>query len=169
MRENIIKISANSTEISFYTTLGDALIKTQMLEQALSHSITLKENPDETKEQADECLKRQQRYTLGHAIKIANEEKVYNISLLEDLNAFLVQRNSLVHKVICGNEEDFNAGNIKKELLNKIHSIVDKAEIIHRKIEYDLIDFCESKGKDMSKIRAALGLQDQGLRIRKQQ
>ncbi|WP_113661529.1 hypothetical protein [Pedobacter nanyangensis] len=168
MKEKIVRIPANNSEITLYACLGEALMKTQVAEQALSHSITLKKNPDETKEQADEFLKRQQRYTLGHAIKIANEEKLYNISLLEDLNAFLVQRNWLVHNVIPGNEEDFNARVIKNELLDKIESIRDKAEVIHRKIEYDLIDFCESKGKDMSKIRAALELQDQGMRIRKQ-
>lgn len=168
MKENAIKIPANDHEIALYTSLGEALMKTQVVEQALSHSITLKKNPDETKEQADEFLKRQQRYTLGHAIRVANEEKRYNISLQEELNAFLVQRNWLVHNVIPGNEEDFNAGIIKKDLLIKIDSIRDKAAIIHRKIEYDLIDFCESKGKAMSKIRAVLELQDQGLRIRKQ-
>lgn len=168
MKENAIKIPANNSEITLYTSLGESLMKTQVVEQALSHSITLKMNPDETKELADNFLKRQQRYTLGQAIKIANEEKLYNISLQEELNAFLIQRNWLVHNIIPGNEEDFNAGVIKNELLDKIDSIRDKAEIIHRKIEYDLIDFCESKGKDMSKIRAALELQDQGMRIRKQ-
>jgi hypothetical protein len=167
MKENVIKISANGDEINLYTSLGEALLKTQVVEQALSHSITLKMNPDETKEGADEFLRRQQRYTLGQAIKIANEEKLYNLSLQEELNAFLEQRNWLVHKVICGNEEDFNTGIIKEDLLVKIHSISDKAENIHRKIEYDLIDFCSSKGKDMSKIRELLKLQDQGFRIRK--
>jgi|GEM_PF-718725 len=165
MKENIKKIPANSVEINLYTSLGEALMKTQVVEQALSHSITLKMNPDETKERADEFLKRQQKYTLGKAIKIANDEKLYNISLQEEINAFLLQRNWLVHNVICGSEEDFNAGIIRKELLDRIHSISDKAAIIHRKIENDLIDFCESKGSDMTKIRALLELQDQGMRI----
>jgi hypothetical protein len=165
MGETFVRIPANQDELNLYASLGEALMKTQVVEQALSHSITLKMNPDETKEQADEFLKRQQRYTLGHAIKIANEEKLYKISLLEELNAFLVLRNWLVHNVIPGNEEDFNAGVIKNELLDRIDSIRDKAAIIHRKIEYDLIDFCESKGKDTSRIRAVLELQDQGMRI----
>jgi hypothetical protein len=168
MNEDIIKIPANSNEVNLYTSLGEALLKTQVVEQALSHSITLKINADETKERADEFLKRQQRYTLGKAIKIANEKKLYNLSLQEEINAFLVQRNWLVHNLIPGNEEDFNAGLIKNELLDKIDSVRDQAAIIHRKIEYDLIDFCESKGRNMSKIRAALKLQDQGMRIRKQ-
>ena len=34
-------------------------------------------------------------------------------------------------------------------------------------IEYDLIDFCSSKGKNMSETLALLKLQEQGIRIRK--
>jgi len=86
MDENIIKIPANNEEINFYSSLGEALIKTQVVEQALSHSITLKMNPDETWERANQFLKRQQRYTLGQSIKIANENELYNLSLKEELN-----------------------------------------------------------------------------------
>ena len=167
MKENVIKIPANNNEINFYCFLGEALLKTQMVEQALSHSITLKMNPAETKEGADEILKQNQSYTLGQAIKIAIKEKLYNFSLQDDLNAFLQQRNWLVHKVICGNEEDLNGGNIKEELFHKIKAISDKAESIQTVIQYDLIDFCSSKGKDMSETLALLKLQEQGIRIRK--
>ncbi|MFB9110683.1 hypothetical protein [Flavobacterium gyeonganense] len=167
MKENVIKIPANNNEINLYCFLGEALLKTQMVEQALSHSITLKMNPAETKERADQLLKQNQGYTLGHAIKIAIKEKLYNLSLQDELNAFLQQRNWLVHNVICGNEEDLNAGNIKEELFDKIKAISDKAESIQLVIEYDLIDFCSSKGKDMSESLALLKLQEQGIRIRK--
>lgn len=167
MKENLIKILANNNEINFYCFLGEALLKTQMVEQALSHSITLKMNPEETKERADEFLKQNQSYTLGQAIKIAIKEELYNLSLQDELKAFLQQRNWLVHKVICGNEEDLNTGNIKEELFNKIKAISDKAESIQYVIEYDLIDFCSSKGKNMSEALALLKLQEQGIRIRK--
>ena len=167
MKENVIKIPANDKEINFYCFLGEALLKTQMVEQALSYSITLKMNPSETKERADEFLKKYQSYTLGKAIKIAIKQKLYNLPLQDELNAFLQQRNWLVHKVICGNEEDLNAGNIKEELLHKIKDISDKAESIKSVIEYDLIDFCSSKGKDMSETFTLLKLQEQGIRIRK--
>jgi len=166
MKENFVKTPANDEEINLYTSLGEALIKTQVVEQTLSHSITLKMNPDETKERADEFLRRQQRYTLGQSIKIANEKKLYNLSLQEHINTFLEERNWLVHNVISGNEEDFNSGIIKKELFDKIHYIADRAAIIHRLIEYDLIDFCSSRGNDMSNIRSLLNLQDKGIRIR---
>ena len=167
MKENVIKIPANNNEINLYCFIGEAILKTQMVEQALSHSITIKMNPTETKERADEFLKQNQSYTLGHAIKIAIREELYNLSLQDELNDFLQQRNWLVHKVICGNEEDFNAGKIKEELLYKIKAISDKAESIQCVIEYDLIDFCSSKGKDMSETLALLKLQERGIRIRK--
>jgi hypothetical protein len=167
MKENVIKTPANNNEINLYCFIGEALLKTQMVEQALSHSITLKMNHEETKERADEFLKQNQSYTLGQAIKISIKEELYNLSLQNELNAFLQQRNWLVHKVICGNEEDLNAGNIKEELFDKIKAISDKAESIKYIIEYDLIDFCSSKGKDMSEILAVLKLQERGIRIRR--
>lgn len=167
MKDNVIKIPANDSEINLYCFLGEALFKTQMAEQALSHSITLKMNPAETKERADEFLKQNQGYTFGHAIKIAIKEKLYNSSLQDALNDFLRQRNWLVHKVICGIEEDLNAGNIKEELFHKIKSVSNNAESIQRVIEYDLIDFCSSQGKNMSETRELLKLLEQGIRIRK--
>ncbi|MFD1605428.1 hypothetical protein ACFSJW_02415 [Flavobacterium artemisiae] len=162
MEKNVTKIPANNIEINLYCLIGEAVFKTQMVEQALSHSITLKMNPAETKERADEFLKKNQRYTLGKAIGIAIREELYNLSLQNELNAFLEQRNWLVHKLIIGNEEDFNAGNIKEELLDRIKSISDKAESIQRIIEYDLIDFCSSKGKDMPETRELLNYKNKG-------
>lgn len=167
MKDNIIKIPANDTEINLYCYMGEALLKSQIAEQALSHSITLKMNPAETKERAECFLKQNQRYTFGQAIKIAIKEKLYNSSLQDELNDFLQQRNWLVHNVICGNEEDLNAGNIKEELFHKIKSVSDKAERIQYLIEHDMIDFCSSKGKDMSETLELLKLQEQGIRIRK--
>lgn len=167
MKKNVTKIQANNNEINLYCFVGEAVLKTQMVEQALSYSITLKMNPTETKERADEFLKQNQSYTLGKAIKIAIKEELYNFSLQDELNAFLMQRNWLIHKVISENEENLNAGKIKEELLDKIKYISDKAESIQRVIEYDLIDFCSSKGKDMAETLALLKLQEQGTRIRK--
>lgn len=161
MKDNVIKIPANESEINLYCFLGEALLKTQMAEQALSHSITLKMNPTETKERADEFLKQNQSYTFGHAIKIAIKEKLYDSPLQDALNDFLHQRNWLVHKVICGNEQDLSEGNVKEELFQKIKSVSNNAENIQRMIEYDLIDFCSSQGKNMSEIRELLKLQEQ--------
>lgn len=160
MKEIVNKIPANNAEITLYCFLGEALLKIQMLEQALSYSITIKMNPEETKEKADEFLKKHQRYTLGSAIDTALKKNLFNSALQEDLNSFLKERNWMVHNVIIGNEEDFNVGNIKEELFQKIKSISDKAEDIKREIEYNMIAFCSSKGKDMSKIKELLKSQE---------
>jgi hypothetical protein len=45
MEGNFIKIPANQDEITLYCFVGEATWKIQIVEQALSHSITLKLNP----------------------------------------------------------------------------------------------------------------------------
>lgn len=165
MKENVIKIPANQNEITLYCFVGEALWRIQVVEQALSHSITLKVNPAATKERADEFLKRHQNYTLGTAIKVAIKEKLYDSSLQDELNTFLDQRNWLVHKAMAESRHGLNWENKKEELFQKIKSISDRAESIRREIEYDMINFCSSKGKDMSKILALLKLQEQGVRV----
>lgn len=148
----MLGIPADATEIILYCHLGEALLKIQIVEQALSHSITIKMNPDKTKEKADAFLKKQQRYTLGNAIKTALEKKLFNSDIEKELSSFLEQRNWLVHNVLIGNEEDFNSGKIKEALFQKIKSISDKAESIQYLIENDIIEFCSSKGQNMSII-----------------
>ena len=166
MRGNIVKIQANEDEIILYCFVGEALWKIQIVEQALSHSITLKMNPDATKERADEFLRKQQRsYTLGQAIDLATKENLYDLSILNELKSFLQQRNWLVHKAMPESQHGLRWQDQKEVLFNKIKSISDKAEAIQREIENDLIDFCSSKGKDMSKILELLKLQEQGKRI----
>jgi hypothetical protein len=168
MKENIVKIPANENEITLYCFVGEAIWKIQMVEQALSCSITLKMNPAATKELADKDLKQHQSYTLGTAVNIANREKLYESSIQDELYKFLDQRNWLVHKAMAESLHDKNWENEKEELLKKIKSISDKAESIKRIIEYDMINFCSSKGKDMSKILTLLILQEQGVRIKKE-
>jgi len=168
MEEKIIKIPANDNEITLYCYVGEAIWKIQAVEQALSCSITLKMNPAATKEQADKVLKQHQSYPLGRAVNIARNEKLYESSLQDELYKFLDQRNWLVHKAMAESHHDKNWENEKEDLFKKIKSISDKAESIKRKIEYDMINFCSSKGKDMSKILSLLQLQEQGIRIKEE-
>jgi hypothetical protein len=167
MTENIIKIPANENEISLYCFVGEAIWKIQIVEQALSCSITLKLNPAATKEQADKVLTQHQSYTLGKAINIASKEKLYDSSLQDELYTFLDQRNWLVHKAMAESQHDKNWEKEKEGLFQKIKSISDKAESIQRKIEYDMLDFCSSQGKNMPKLRELLKLQEQGVRIKR--
>lgn len=162
-----MKIPANENEISLYCFVGEAIWKIQMVEQALSCSITLKMNPAATKEQADTVLKQHQSYTLGKAINIVSKENLYSSSLQDELYRFLNQRNWLVHNAMAESLHDKNWESEKEELFHKIKSISDKAESIQHKIEYDMINFCSLRGKDMSKILTLLKLQEQGVRIKK--
>jgi hypothetical protein len=166
MRENATKIPANQNEITLYCYIGEAVWKIQVVEQALNHSITLKMNPETTKEHADEILKQHKSYTLGRAIQIASKEKLYDSSLQVELNAFLGQRNWVVHKAMSENHHGLNWENKKEELFQRIKSISDRAEVIQRELEYDMINFCSSKGKDMSRIVALIKLQEEGVRVK---
>lgn len=165
MKGNVVQIPANVDEVTLYCFVGEALWKTQIVEQALSCSITLKMNPAVTKEQADEFLEKQQSYTLGKAIKIAKAKKLYSSTLEGELNLFLDQRNWLVHKAMPESQHDKRWEEKKEELFNKIKSISNKAEALHRAIEFDMITFCSSQGKDMTNTLELLKLQDQGVRI----
>lgn len=165
MSQNAIKIPANQDEVTMYCYLGEALCKTQIVEQALSCSITIKINPNETKEQVDEFLKRQQRLTLGTAVKTARENNLYDCSLQKELDNFLKQRNWLVHQAMADFLHNLKTKEEKEGFFGKIKSISDKAEDLQRKIEYDMIHFSTSKGKDMSKILALLKMQEQGVRV----
>jgi len=62
-------------------------------------------------------------------------------------------------------QNEINTENKREEVFNKIKSISDKAESIQHEIEYDMINFCSSKGKDMSEVLGLLKLQEQGVRI----
>lgn len=166
MSEKINKIPANENEITLYCFIGEGIWKIQIVEQALSCSITLKMNPEATKEQADEILKKHQSFTLGVAVNIASKEKLYDSSLQDELYTFLSQRNWLVHKAMAESHHDKNWEDQKEELFHKIKSISDKAESLQRQIEYDMIAFSSSKGKDMSRILALLILQEEGVRIK---
>lgn len=165
MKHDSIKIPANESEILLYCYIGEAIWKIQVVEQALSSSITLKTNPTATKEQADRVLSKFQSYTLGKAVNIASNKKLYDSSLQGELYAFLEQRNWLVHSAMAESCHDKNWENNKEELFSKIKAISNKAEDIQHLIEHDMLDFCSAKGKDMPKLRELLKLQEQGIRI----
>lgn len=166
MEAKTVRIPANQDEITLYTFLGETLCTIQYVELGLSHSITIKMNPTETKEKANEILKQHLSFTLGKAIKLAIKENLYCSTLQEELNDFLIQRNWLVHKSMFEIQRDLHTNDKKEELFKKIKSISDKAVSIHQEIENDLIEFCIAKGKDMSKIVALLNLQKQGVRVK---
>ena len=106
MKEKLVFKPANQAEIALYCLMGEALCIIQELEEALSHSITLKKHSAVTKERADEILNEQRSYTLGKAIKLAGKEKLYLLPLQNDLEDFNQKRNWLVHKAMFESRDD---------------------------------------------------------------
>lgn len=164
-------IPADEDEIKLYTYLGEALWKIQTVEQALSFSITLKLNSDADMDKADAFRKSLQHFTLGKAINEAKNNKLFETSFQEELYSFLNERNWLVHKSLAEVQHEFDYINKRKGIINtlcnRIKDISDNAEIVKRKIEYEMIEFCESQNRDMSKMREILKLQENGMRIYK--
>jgi hypothetical protein len=157
MNENSFFKAASQDEIILYCLMGEAVCMIQELESALSCSIIIKKNSNAAKEEADLALsKHRRRFTLGKAVHLAEEEMLYPSDLQFELNNFYKERNWLIHEAMFENKEDRFSETVKNQLYNKIKSIAEDAMKIQRAIEMDLMDFCESKGRDMSKVRRAM-------------
>jgi len=134
--------------------MGQALLNIQVLEETLSGSITLKADVGYPRkvslEESYELLKKRRSLPLGAAINVAMQKELYTDKLQKDLKAFLKERNWLVHKSI----DDIYAPTGKNMLFQRIISIVHEAHRLQREMEDDLIEFSESIGLDMSRVRA---------------
>lgn len=129
----------------------------QELESALSHSITLKKHHDASKKLANDALiKHHEGHTLGKAIKLAEEENLFSSKLQKDLSDFNKRRNWLIHKAIFETRDDPYLDPRKHSLFQKIKSIADDARRLQQEIELDMVMFCSSRGKDMSKVLSVI-------------
>lgn len=145
---------ASEPDISLYLLVGEAVCAVQHLEDALSHLIVLKKITPPTKQKADQHLEKHRLYTLGRAIKIGVEAGVFSEELQENLNTFLNERNWLIHKSIAKSREEWDLNNSREELFNRIKAIITKAQEIQQMIEKNMMEFAESKGRDMSRVKA---------------
>lgn len=142
---------ANPEEMMLYARMGEAVCKIQILEQALSHSITVKLNPDVNESDPNVFLSKQQSYTFGKVVKLAAIEGVYPGRLQKALEELLAERNWLVHHAMLESQQG-NRIFVTEPIMQRIKSIADKSEKLQLILEYDLIDFAQSKGRNMSKI-----------------
>lgn len=147
----IIMKPANQQEIMLYARMGEAVCKIQILEQALSHSITLKLNPDVNENDANVFLSQQQSYTFGKVVKLAAKEGVYSDKLQKALEELLSERNWLVHHAML-NSQQGNRIVVTEPILQRIKSIADRSEKLQLILEWDMIEFAQSKGRSMSKV-----------------
>ena len=67
-------------QIMLYTLLGEAICQIQILEQALTHCLTLKLNPDVAESVATTFLLQQQRNTFGTAVRLAAKKALIRIN-----------------------------------------------------------------------------------------
>ncbi len=150
--------STNQEIASLYYLIGEAICMIQHLEGALSVSITLKKDvlyPHRiSKEDANNFLRKNHSLTLGQAIKLASENRLYADTLYRDLAELQKERNWLVHKFIIDGLDDMYVASTRNNLFHRIKDISNKAKRLQEAINTDLIEFSESVGVDMSRTHA---------------
>lgn len=144
-------------EMLLYCLIGEAVWMIQHLEDALSHSITLKKHVKKPYnlplEQGNKILDEYRSYTLGKAIKIVEKEDIFPESLQQVLANFLPKRNWLIHKCMHQSRNDFSSVRNLQGLFDKIKGIAKEADLILNLIEKDLIELSELNGLDLSAAR----------------
>lgn len=150
---------ANQDEINLYIIVGEALCMTQHLEDCLSHSIIIKKEPRNiSRMQADGILEKYRTYTLGKAINFSTKNSLFSEEIQQELQDFLTERNWLVHKSIAHNRDDLAVLSKRNNLIQRVKQITNRATAIIHLLEEDLMNYCSSKGADMSKVREAIRL-----------
>ncbi|MBN8877676.1 MAG: hypothetical protein J0I32_09040 [Sphingobacteriales bacterium] len=142
---------ANQEEKMLYARMGEAICKIQVLEQALSHCLTVKLNPDVDERDANVFLSRQQSLTFGMVVKLAAKEGAYSDKIQKALEELLAERNWLVHHAMLDSQQG-NSIVVTEPILQRIKSIASKAEKFQLILEWDLVEFAQSKGRNISKM-----------------
>lgn len=147
---------ASDQELSLYVLVGEAVCAVQHVEDALSHLIVLKKIAPPLKQEADQLLEKHRTFTLGRAINIGDKADLYAEDLQQKLKAFLSERNWLIHKSIAQGRDEWDVNTSNDQLFQRIKTITKRAQELLQMIEEDMIEFSEDKGKNMSRIRAAI-------------
>lgn len=152
--------NANQNELALYCLIGEAVCNIQNFEGALSTLITLKINvkyPNRiSKQEADGFLKKNYRLPLGQSIDKAKENSLYSDAIFNDLNLIKEERNWLIHKLLHQNLDDMKDVSKREKLFQRIKAISNKANRFQVVLEKDLVEYSESVGKDMSRVRAEI-------------
>jgi hypothetical protein len=156
MSKKYIFKQASQQELSLYCLVGESVCAVQHVEDALSHSIVLKKIKPRLKSEADQLLEKHRLYTLGKAIKIAEQASLYPESLQQELKKFLSERNWLIHKSIAQSRDEWDLNISKEKLFCRIKAITTQAQELLQFIEEDLIVFSENNGIDMTRVKAEI-------------
>lgn len=159
MPEQYRKKSASQNEINLYCLIGEAVCMAQLLEDALSTSITLKKEVKKprtiSRKEADKFKEKHRSNTLGSAIKLTRKESILPELLQEALENFVLERNWLIHTSIQNEEEALSIST-----KNRIQSISQLAQILLESVNADLMQYSSSVGVDMSGVQAAIQRHD---------
>lgn len=140
--------------------MGQALLRIQFLEEALIHSITLKidvKSPyGKTKTEANNYLNNRRSGTFGKAITYAKKNNLYSEDLCRELEFLRDERNWLIHKLVPYNLDDLQNTLTRNQLFERIVAISNKATKLQQSIEIDTMNFSESVGVDMTRVRRML-------------
>lgn len=152
--------TASQDITTLFYLIGKAVWQIQEVEDALSHLITLKkevQSPNKiSKQESEKILEKYRSFVFGKTLGIAQENCLYSDRLHDDLTALKAERNWLVHKCAAHHREDMHISSKREELFRRIKAISKKAKTLQYNIEIELVEFSESKGLDMSNIRAAI-------------
>lgn len=154
-------MSATAKDVNYlFYLIGEAVCMIQFLEDALSHSITLKQDVQYPypilKKDAEAYLNKYQSRTLGNAITIAKEKDLYTDKLQNELSDFLKERNWLIHKCAPHHIDDLLEASGRDQLFNRIKAITQRAIYLRKVLEIDMIEFSEERGLDMSRVRSVM-------------
>lgn len=144
---------ASQQELSLYCFVGESVCAVQHLEDALSHSIVIKNEKTRIRTEADRLLEKHQSYTLGRAIKIVVKERLYPELLQQELKEFLSERNWLIHKSIAQGRDEWDLNVSREQLFSRIKAVSTQAQKLQQLIEEDMMEFAEANGVDMSRVR----------------
>jgi len=144
---------ASQQELLLYCFVGESVCAAQHVEDALSHSIVLKNKKPRLRSEADQLLEKHRSYTLGKAIKITEQANLYPKPLQQQLKKFLSERNWLIHKSIAQGRDGWDLNISREKLICRIKAITTQAQGLIQLIEEDLIEFSEANGVDMSRVK----------------
>ncbi|HVY52945.1 MAG TPA: hypothetical protein VHA13_00310 [Gammaproteobacteria bacterium] len=155
MSEQHRKKYASQNIINLYCLIGEAVCTVQLLEDALSTSITLKKEVKKPGtiplEVANQLREKYRSYTLGNVINLIRNENLFSESLQESLKNFVLERNWLIHKSIQNENEALSESNKQR-----IKSTSDMARALLESVETDLIQYSSSVGVDMATVQASI-------------
>lgn len=135
---------------ALYMLTGEGIWMLQYLEDALTTNLSMKldikEKGSRTWEEVHAILAKHRRHTLGNALKIARDEKVFGAALQKRLDAFHTERNWLVHRSLCQNSDELYVSTKREEILRRLEAFSVEAKQLQDLIASDLENFVALRG-----------------------